>query len=141
MAKLIRAVVIGISESILEDFALTPEIQINGYDLLRWDRNGHGVACYIRNDLNYNIKSYFPKDIENIFFEILFPNTKLILVGTIYSPPSQINFSEIFNQNLSKVDTNNVETYIFGGFTGNLWHNWQLCFQKPQLVVIHVSPK
>ena len=26
------------------------------------------VACYIRNDLSYNVKSHFPKDIENIFF-------------------------------------------------------------------------
>ena len=34
------------------------------YDLLRCDRNRHGegIACYIRNDLSYNVKSYFPKD-------------------------------------------------------------------------------
>ena len=103
----------------------TSEIQIDEYDLLRCDRNRHGggVACYIRNDLSYNVKSYFPKDIENIFFELLLPNTKPIVVGTIYHPPNQTNFMEIFNENLSKVDTNNVETYFLGDFNVNLWQN------------------
>ena len=66
-ARLTNAAVIGISESKLDDFVLTSEIQIDEYDL-RCDRNRHegGIACYIRNDLSYNVKSYFPKDIENI---------------------------------------------------------------------------
>ena len=102
------------------------------YDLLRCDRNRHGegIACYIRNDLSYNVKSYFPKDIENIFFELLLPNTKPIVVGTIYRPPNQTNFMEIFNENLSKVDTNNVETYILGDFNINLWQNGHYVFKN-----------
>ena len=79
----------------------TSEIQIDEYDLLRCDRNRHeggkgeveegvGVACYIRNDSNYNVQSYFPNEIENILilFELLLPNTKPIVVGTIYRPPN-----------------------------------------------------
>ena len=73
----------------------TSEIQIDEYDLLCCDRNRHGeeggVACYIRNDLSYDVKSYFPKDIENIFLELLLPNTKPIVVGTIYCPPNEPN--------------------------------------------------
>ena len=112
IARLTNAAVIGISESKLDDSVLTSEIQIDEYDLLRYDRNRHGggIACYIRNDLSYNVKPYFPKNIENIFFELLLPNTKPIVVGTIYLPPNQTNFMEIFNENLSKVDTNNTET-------------------------------
>ena len=72
------------------------------------DMEEGAVACYIRNDLSYNVKSYFPKDIENIVFELLLPSTILIVVGTIYHPPNQTNFMESFNENLSKVDTNNV---------------------------------
>ena len=92
IAQLTNAAVIGISESKLDDSVLTSEIHIDGYDLLRCDRNRHGggVACYIRSELSYNVKSYFPKDIENIFFELLLPNTKPVVVGTIYRPPSQI---------------------------------------------------
>ena len=79
IARLTNAAVIGISESKLDDSVSTSEIQIDEYDLLRCDRNRHGggVACYIRNDLSYNVKSYFPKDIENIFFEL--PNTMKIM--------------------------------------------------------------
>ena len=132
-----------IFESKLDDSVPTSEIQIDEYDLLRCDRNRHeggkggveegvGVACYIRNDSNYNVQSYFPNEIENILilFELLLPNTKPIVVGTIYCPPNQTNFMEIFNENLSKVDTNNVETYILGDFNINLWQNGHYVFQK-----------
>ena len=74
-------------------------------------------------DLSYNVKSNFPKDIENIFFDLLLPNTKPVVVGTIYHPPNQTSFMEIFNENLSKVDTNKVETYFLGDFNVNLWQN------------------
>ena len=76
----------------LDDSLLISEIQINEYDLLRWGRNRHGggVACYIRNDLSLNAKSYFPEDIESIFFELLLPNTKPIIVGTIAYQAKQI---------------------------------------------------
>ena len=78
MARLTNAAVIGISESNLDDSVFTSEIQIDEYDLPHCDRNRHGreVACYIRNKLGYNFKSYFPKDIENRFFELLLQKTK-----------------------------------------------------------------
>ena len=34
----------------------------------------------------------------------------------------------IINENVSKVDTNNVEVYILGDFNINLWHNNQYVF-------------
>ena len=106
----------------LDDSLLTSEIQVEEYDLVCCDRNRHGggVACYIRNDLSYNVKSCFPKDIENIFFELLLPKTKPIVIGTVYRPPNQTNFMKIFNENLSKVDTNDVEIYILGDFKVDL---------------------
>ena len=91
IARLTNAAVIRITESKLYDSVSTSEIQINEYDLLLCDRNRHGggVACYIRNDLSYNVKSYFPKDIKNVFFELFLPNTKPIVVGTIYRPQTK----------------------------------------------------
>ena len=77
------------------------------------------VASCIRNNLSYNVKSYFLKDKENILFELVLPNTKPIVVGTIYRPSNQTDFIDIFNKNLSKVDTNNAE--ILGDFNINLW--------------------
>ena len=78
-----NAAVVGTSESKL---VLRSEIQINNYDLLCRDRNrnGGGAACFIRSDTSYIQRQYFPEEIENIFFEILLPKTKPIVVGIIY---------------------------------------------------------
>ena len=106
VVRLTNAAVIGVSESKLDDSVPTSEFRCHR------NRHGGGVACYIRNDVSYNVKSYFSKDIENIFCELLLPNIKPIVVGTIYRSPNQTSFMEIFNENLSKVNTNNVETYV-----------------------------
>ena len=78
VAKSTSAAVIGICESKLDASVLEQEINIDNYKILRCDRNRQsgGVACYIRNDLSYNILSVFPCEIENIFFKILLPNSK-----------------------------------------------------------------
>ena len=96
IAKLSEATVIGISESKLDDSVLSSEIQIENYELLRSDSNRHGggVACFIRNDLFYNTKSFLPSEIEIIFIEIFLPHSKPLVVGTIYRPPSQGSFTE-----------------------------------------------
>ena len=86
IAKSTNAAVIGICESKLDASVLEQEISIDNYEILCCDRNRQsgGVACYIRNDLTYNF-------LENIFFEILQPNSKPVIVGTIYCPPNQNN--------------------------------------------------
>ena len=91
IAKLSNAAVIGIVELKLNDPVLSSEMHIDNYDSLRCDQNRHGrrVVCYIRNDLNYDVKSFFLPEIENIFFELLLANTKPIVVGIVYQPPSQ----------------------------------------------------
>ena len=68
IACLSNAAVIGISESKLDNSIFYSEIKINGYNILRFDRNryGGGVACYVRNDLSFTKVNYFPRDIENI---------------------------------------------------------------------------
>ena len=98
----------GISESKLDESVLQWEIQIKNYDLLRRDRNRNRVvvACYI----SYIQKQYFSEEIENIFFEILLPKTKPIVVGIIYSSPSQYNFPEILNENFPSIDKDAKET-------------------------------
>ena len=74
IAKLSEAAVIGISESKLDDSVLSSEIQIENYELIRSDRNRHGggVACFIRNDLSYNTKSFLPSEIESLLLWVLF---------------------------------------------------------------------
>ena len=125
IAKLSNAAVIGISESKLDDSILPSEIHIDNYNTLRCDRNRHGggVDCYLRNDLSFDVKPFFPPEIENVFFEILLPNTKPIVVGIIYRPPSQSEFLEIINTHFNTLDTNNGEIYILGDFNINFCLN------------------
>ena len=96
IAKSTNASVIGICESKLDASVLEQEISIDNHKILRCDRNihGRGGACYIRNDLSYDILSFFPCEIEKNFFETLLPNSKPVIVGTIYRPPNQNNFLE-----------------------------------------------
>ena len=58
IGTLSEAVVIGFSESKLDNLFLHSEIQIENYDLILSDKNRHcdSVACFIRNDLSYNTK-------------------------------------------------------------------------------------
>ena len=94
IAKKSRASVIGISESKLDKSVLDGEVSIEGYEIIRSDRDRHGggVACYVRSDIASNVRHDFSKDIENIFFDILLPNSKPILVGIVYRPPTQMDF-------------------------------------------------
>ena len=64
-----KASVIGITESKLDKMVLDGEINIDGYELVRSDRNRHGggVACYIQNDISFNVRGDFSNEIENIF--------------------------------------------------------------------------
>ena len=136
IAKSTNAAIIGISESKLYESFSNLQIQIDYYRVLRCDRNRHrgGVACYIRNYLSYNILSVFPREIENVFFEILLPNSKPITAGTIYHPPNQSNFLEVLNENMNKINSINNEIYILDGFDINLSLNDSFILSKKKHV-------
>ena len=86
---------------------MKPEIQTNNYKILQSGRNRQerDVDCYIRNDLSYSIIFVFPREIVSVFFKILLPDSKPIIVGTINHPPNQSNFWEVLIENLNKIDS------------------------------------
>ena len=131
-----------VSEPELDDFILSSEIHVDNYNRLCNDRNRHGreVACQIRNDLSYHAKSFFPPEIQNISLELLLPNTKPVVVGIIYRPPSQLDFLEIINKHFSKLDTNNSEIYILGDFNVNFYLNNFYIFQNNNLLQSQLIP-
>lgn len=96
---------------------LEKEISLENYKTLYCDRNRHrgSVTCYVRKDLSYNILYGFPHEIENIFLEILLPNSKPITVRTFYCPTCQGNFLEVLNNNnMNKINSVNDEICILG---------------------------
>ena len=60
IAKRTKAAVIGIWESKLDGTVLDPEIYIDNYEILRFDRNWHEDYCYIRRDISYKLNSFLP---------------------------------------------------------------------------------
>ena len=97
-----KAAIIGITESKVENSISDSEVEIPGYCILQCDRsrNGGGVACYVRQDLCFNLRIFATGDIEDIFFYVLLPKTKSISVGIICRSPTSINFLEYFNEQL-----------------------------------------
>ena len=123
VAKKSKAAVIGVTESKLDATVLDGEVNIDGYEVIRSDRNRHGggVACYVRNDISFNIRSDFSDEIENIVFDMLLPKTKPILVGFLYRPPDQSKFLDKLSTAISRSNTfDNQEVYILGDLNINL---------------------
>ena len=121
IAKCSYAAVIGITETKLDNTVYDSEVTIDGYSIVRNDRNrkGGGVACYIRSNISYSRKTCLSDNLENIFFDLLFPRTKPISVGIFYKPPSQKRFLEQIITEFESLELYN-ELYILGDFNINL---------------------
>ena len=115
IAKTSKVSVIGISETKLDDTVTNNEINIEGYSILRHDRNrqGGGVACYVRNDISFNQVYIFSNETENIFFEIFLPNSHTITVGIFYRPPNQSKFLDNITNDFTKLNTEKKRDHNF----------------------------
>ena len=79
------------------------EINIEGYDLIR-----------------YNVSVNCPTDFENIFLDLLLPNSKPILIGIMYRPPDQSGFLDIVSSAIADMeDFDKHEAYLLGDFNFN----------------------
>ena len=121
----IKPAILGITESKLDSSVTNAEVNINGYSIIRNDRNrnGGGVACYIRNDLCFNIKNIFSNSIEHVFFEIFIPKVKPIAIGIFYRPPNENDFLNLFSNDFQQIDSKTNEIYLLGDFNINLLQN------------------
>ena len=66
------------------------EVNVNGYEVIRKDRNrnGGGVSIYIRNCISYKLRPDLDHaNLESITIEIFKPKAKLFLINTWYRPP------------------------------------------------------
>ena len=96
---------------------------MDGYNVVKRDRSSdaHGGVCtYISNNIVYNDRlDLHNEHIEAVWIEIVQPNTKPIVIGTVYRPPDQHKFVEYFGQVLSSISK---EVIILGDFNIN-WLN------------------
>ena len=133
IAKCSNAAVIGITETKLDNTVYDSEVTIDGYSIVRNDRNRKGgdVACYIRSNICYSRRTCLSDNLENIFIDLLFPKTKPISIGILYKPPRQTRFLEQMVTDFESLELNN-ELYILGDFNIDLLFKGNCILNKTQ---------
>ena len=115
--------VLAINESKLDLVDSDRLVNVEGYNIVRRDRNKHGggVCFYLRNTITYSRQHQLENDdLELIALEIQKPNSCPFLIATWYRPPNTpldyLNF-------LKEADARNSEIYILGDLNCNILSN------------------
>jgi hypothetical protein len=125
IARTSHPAVLAVSESWLDDSITDEEIKIDGYSIVRRDRNrnGGGVCAYITNNIAFNRREDIATSatsFESLWIDLLLPKMKTITIGACYRPPK--NSLNIFNNELqTTLSSFNIdsEIYILGDFNIN----------------------
>ena len=109
---------LGITETKLDGTISNEAVEIDGYSLIRSDRNrmGGGIAFYIKTTISFNYHQSLSERFENIFIDILLPKSKPITLGIIYRLPDQSSFIDDFNTALKELASQGNETYFLADF-------------------------
>ena len=79
---------ICVVETWLDPEIFETEIEIQGYNIIRLDRNRHGggVIVYVNSCFTFNCLCKGPDELEFIMFSVRYGNSKVAL-GVLYRPP------------------------------------------------------
>ena len=125
IAKKSKAAVICVTESWLDESHPDASVYIEGYSLLRNDRQsyGGGVCAYIREDLSYKRRiDLNNSDQEDIWFELLLPKSKPLYIGVIYRTDGNKNCFNSLEANLSNLRSD-CDLLVLGDFNLCLMKN------------------
>ena len=108
--------IFSINESRLDSSISKGEVKINGYSIIRKDRNreGGGVAIFVKENLTYS-KVDLPdfSDLELVCILISQPFSKQILISSWYRPPdSPVVVLSRFENFLRFIDSKETESII-----------------------------
>lgn len=117
--------ILAINESRLDSTIPNECVALKNYNIVRKDRNrnGGGVAIYIRKTINFvNNSESISKGLEAVCVDIIKPNSKPLTVLSCYRPPN--GDSDEFYNSLktitAKVDNDGKELIILGDLNTNL---------------------
>ena len=109
---------LALSETRLYDTLTDFDVSIEGYEIIRRDRNrgGGGVAMYIRNSIDHKIRTDLSDhDLEFLCVEIRITGAKPFLLSNWYRPPNTcIELFEKFENLWRKIEEENIESNIIG---------------------------
>lgn len=111
-----------VPETWFKSYRSNASIALEGYDILRNDRiarRSGGVAVYIRKGIKTKvIKSSVGLRSEYMFFEVIFPNYK-ILFGAYYKAPDVDEIDE-FDAVVAELSPSYADVIVLGDFNENL---------------------
>ena len=132
--------IICLNETLLDETINDHEVNITGYEILRKDRNrnGGGVAVYVRNTINYISRTELDtNDLEAITVEISKPRSKPFIVNCMYRPPnSTVELFSAYEKLIEKLDSENKEIILIGDFNCD-WTGVKSGTMKPQTNKLH----
>ena len=114
--------VMCLSETWLNSTWSDAELHIDGYNIIRTDRNdsqrGGGTAIYYNTKRMARQRSDLAQDIKTTWLEITLPNQKKTLVCSLYKPPNADfeAFKASLVNALKQTASERVETLILGDF-------------------------
>ena len=110
---------IGITETKLDGTIFDAEIYIEGYSIVRCDRDRKGEVLHVilKKDICFSTHKVISKKIKFIFVDLLLPKTKPISAGIVYRPPKDTNLLQLFAEILNHLNILESEIFAFGGMT------------------------
>ena len=128
--------ILGLCETFLDSEVPDNLISVADYAFLRKDRGctikktGGGIVLYFRSSLNCNRKKEIEiSNIETLWSEIAFPNSKPFLLCTIYRPPNvSCDWIDLFEAELSIAQATGLEIILMGDYNINFLN----CSNKPE---------
>ena len=107
-----------LSETHIDDLIDDSELKVDGYDIVRKDRNrrGGGVAAYIRSNLKYNIRTDIMSDeLELIAIKLKVSHRKPIMILVWYRPPNaNVDVFQQFERVIQSIDDHESDLLILG---------------------------
>ena len=113
--------ILCLTETWLHDMICDREVQIDGYVLIRRDRNinkkGGGVCIFIHNTISFSERSDLLDDIiEAAWIELTLKSTQII-IGCMYRPPnSDCNYFNKMLDIFGKITSEDKDLVILGDF-------------------------
>ncbi|CAB3989895.1 RNA-directed DNA polymerase from transposon BS [Paramuricea clavata] len=110
--------ILAINESKIDNQISNNEIHIDGFNIIRKDRNrfGGGVVLYVRQNISFSDRiDLIPDELEMVCIELSLPYNKSLLISTWYRPPNSLmNKFDYWASFLAKCDNEDKELILIG---------------------------